>query len=352
MRDDGGGPVEPGGNEPRSRGQRLEDVAARAGVSRATVSRVVNGGARVAESTRLAVEAAIEELGYTPNRAARSLAGRHSDTVALVVSEPSARLFADPFIAATIRGAAVGLARSRYQLVLLMIQDEADHSRVERHLLWGDTDGVLLLSARSDDGLPAMLAEAGIACVLAGRPPTDAPGVGFVDADNVGGARQAVAHLLAAGRRTVASVAGPADMAPGVDRRAGWAKALVDGGYEAHDDLVVVTEFTREAGAEATRELLARRPDLDAIFAASDLQAVGALDALRQSGRRVPDDVAVVGFDDSDLARSADPPLTTVRQPLEELGTAMVELLLAQLDEDAEPHGVVLATELVVRQSA
>jgi DNA-binding LacI/PurR family transcriptional regulator len=236
--------------------------------------------------------------------------------------------------------------------VLLMIQDEADHSRVERHLLWGDTDGVLLLSARSDDTLPAMLAEAGIACVLAGRPPADAPGVGFVDADNVGGARQAVAHLLAAGRRTVASVAGPADMAPGVDRRAGWAKALVDGGFAADDDLVVATEFTREAGAEATRELLARRPDLDAIFAASDLQAVGALDTLRHSGRRVPDDVAVVGFDDSDLARSAHPPLTTVRQPLEELGTAMVELLLAQLDEDAEPRGVVLATELVVRQSA
>ena len=336
----------------RIRGLRLEDVAARAGVSRATVSRVVNGGARVAEATRVAVEAAIEELGYTPNRAARSLAGRSSDTVALVVSEPSARLFADPFIAGTIRGAALRLARSRYQLVLMMMQDEADHSRVERHLLRSSSDGVLLLSARSDDMLPGMLADAGIACVLAGRPPADTSGVGFVDADNEGGAQQAVAHLLASGRRTVATIAGPPDMAPGVDRRAGWAKALVAGDLEPYDDLVVATEFTRDAGVIAARELLSRHPGLDAIFAASDLQAVGALDALRQAGRRVPDDVAVVGFDDSDLARSADPPLTTVRQPLDELGTAMAELLLAQLDDADEPHGVVLATRLVVRQSA
>lgn len=338
-------------NEGRIRGLRLEDVAARAGVSRATVSRVVNGGARVAESTRVAVEAAIEELGYTPNRAARSLAGRHSDTVALVVSEPSTRLFADPFLAATIRGAAVGLARSRYQLVLVMVQDEADHTRVERHLLRGSSDGVLLLSVRSDDALPGMLAEAGIACVMAGRPPADAPAVGFVDADNVGGAQQAVAHLLASGRDVIATVAGPPDMAPGVDRRAGWAKALVDAGHEPCDELVVATDFTPEGGVTATRELLERRPDLDAIFAASDLQAVGALEALRQAGRRVPEDVAVVGFDDSELARSADPPLTTVRQPLEVMGAAMTELLLAQLDDAVEPHGVVLPTELVVRQS-
>jgi DNA-binding LacI/PurR family transcriptional regulator len=334
------------------RGLRLEDVAARAGVSRATVSRVVNGGARVAEDTRLAVEQAIEELGYTPNRAARSLAGRQSDTVALVVSEPSARLFADPFLAAAVRGIAAGFSTTRYQLVLLLVQGEADHSRAERHLLRGNSDGVLLLSARADDELPGMLAEAGIACVLAGRPPADTPGVSFVDADNVGGAQHAVTHLLTTGRHQVATIAGPPDMAPGVDRRAGWAKALVDGGHEPCDDLVVATDFTRQAGAEATATLLARQPDIDAIFAASDLQAVGAIDALRRAGRRVPDDVAVVGFDDSELARTADPPLTTVRQPLEELGSTMATLLLAQLDEGADPRGVVLATELVVRQSS
>jgi DNA-binding LacI/PurR family transcriptional regulator len=329
----------------------LEDVAARAGVSRATVSRVVNGSPRVSDAARRAVEAAVAELGYEPNRAARSLAGSRSETIALVVSEPSVRLFADPFFAATTLGVTAGLAATRYQLVLMMTQSEADRARAEDHLLRGGTDGVLLLSARDGDPLARRLAEAGIPTVVAGRPPPDAA-VGFVDADNTGGARSAVEHLVGAGRWVIGTVAGPADMAPGVDRRAGWADALATAGRPATDDLVAEADFTREGGARATRALLRRRPDIDALFVASDLMALGALDALRAAGRQVPAQVAVVGFDDSELARSADPPLTTVRQPIEELGREMAAGLLAQLDEGAEPAGVVLRTELVVRRSA
>jgi DNA-binding LacI/PurR family transcriptional regulator len=333
----------------------LEDVAARAGVSRATVSRVVNGSPRVSDRARRVVETAIDEMGYAPNRAARSLAAHRSETIALVVSEPSVRLFADPFFAGTTLGITRALASSRYQLVLLMTQGDGDHERAERHLLRGGADGALLLSTRADDPLAGNLAAAGIPCVVAGRPHADAPGhaaVGYVDADNTGGARLAVAHLLERGRRTVGTVAGPADMAAGADRRTGWDQALREAGAQPEPGLVATADFTRAGGEAATRELLARRPDVDGLFVASDLMAVGALDALRAAGRRVPRDMSVVGFDDSELARSADPPLTTVRQPIEQLGEAMARLLLAQLDAGAPPQGIVLATELVVRRSA
>jgi DNA-binding LacI/PurR family transcriptional regulator len=340
----------------------LEDVALRAGVSRATVSRVVNGNPRVSERVRRAVEQAVAQLGYAPNRAARSLAGSRTDTIALVVSEPSSRLFGDPFLAGTIRGIAAALGESRYQLVLIMIQTKADRERVERHLVRGDADGVLLLSARRNDRLPPLLASAGVPCVIAGHLPrgrkTTAPGdataalVGFVDADNAGGARQAVAHLLARGCQVVGTVAGPGDMVPGADRLAGWRKALAAEGRATPRSLVVEGDFTRAGGAAAARTLLEQHPDVDGIFAASDLMALGVLDVLRAAGRRVPDDVAVIGFDDSDLAADADPPLTTVRQPIDELGAEMVQLLLAQVDRAAPARGVTLATELVVRSSA
>jgi DNA-binding LacI/PurR family transcriptional regulator len=336
----------------------LEDVAARAGVSRATASRVVNGSPQVSDEVRRRVGAAIDELGYAPNRAARSLAGRRSETVALVVSEPSVRLFADPFFAGTTLGVTRVLAGTRYQLVLLMVGGD-DRPRVERHLLQGGADGALVVSARAHDPLPGRLAAAGIPCVVAGRPPRTPPhgsaarpAVGYVDADNVGGAGAAVAHLVARGRHTIATVAGPADMAPGADRRTGWARALRAAGRSAGTELVSAGDFTRAGGRAATEALLARIPGIDGLFAASDLMALGALDTLRAAGRRVPDDVAVVGFDDSELARTTDPPLTTVRQPIEQLGAEMAQLLIAQLEEDAPPTGVVLSTELVVRRSS
>jgi DNA-binding LacI/PurR family transcriptional regulator len=328
----------------------LEDVAARAGVSRATASRVINGSPRVTEETRAAVEQAVKALRYTPNRAARSLAGRTSDTVALVVSEPSARLFGDPFFAGTVRGVAAALAETRYQLVLLATQGDDDRARVERHLLQGTTDGALLLSTRADDPLPRRLAREGLPCVIAGRPAADAP-VGYVDADNEGGARAAVEHLLERGREVIGTVAGPADMAVGADRYEGWRAALLAAGLKPSRSLGARADFTRAGGAAAAERLLERVPAVDAVFAASDLMALGVLDTLRARGRRVPDDVALVGFDDSELAPAADPPLTSVRQPIEQMGREMAALLLARLG-GADPTGVVLPTELVPRASS
>lgn len=342
----------------------LEDVAAHAGVSRATASRVVNGVGRVSPSTRQAVEAAVDALGYVPNQAARSLAGHRTDTVALVVCEPSGQLFADPYFGQVVRGVATALTGTRYLLSLLMAQGEAERARVDRHLVRGNADGVLLVSTRSDDPLPARLAEAGVPCVMAGRP---APGVrvGYVDADNEGGARLAVGYLLARGCRVIGTVAGPAGMAAGADRLAGWRAALADAGLAAPDELSATAPFTRDGAERATTELLARRPDIDGLFVASDLMALGALAVLRRAGRPVPEDVALVGFDDGELAAAADPPLTTVRQPVEGLGLELVRALMAQLAAAGggegggrgvalppAPAAVVLRTELVVRASA
>jgi DNA-binding LacI/PurR family transcriptional regulator len=342
-----------GGRTARMAHPTLEDVAARAGVSRATASRVVNGAARVAPATRRAVETAIDQLGYSPNQAARNLAASRNDTVALVVCEPSGRFFRDPYFGQVIRGVAAELGPTRYQLVLLMVQGEDDRARAQRHLVRGNADGVLLVSTRADDPLPGRLAAAGVPCVLAGRPPEGVE-VGYVDADNVGGAGLAVTHLLGCGRKVIGTVAGPADMAAGADRLDGWHKALADAGRPAPTELVAFAPFTRPGGEHATHQLLARRPDLDGLFVASDLMALGALDALRRAGRRVPEDVGVVGFDDSELAREARPALTTVRQPIEGLGRELAAALLEQLDGDrtAPPAAVVLKTELVLRASS
>jgi DNA-binding LacI/PurR family transcriptional regulator len=319
----------------------LDQVAAHAGVGRGTVSRVVNGSPQVSEQARRAVEAAISELGYVPNLAARALVTRRTDTVALVVAEGEERLFEEPFFARAVRGISSAVAASGRQLVLALSEGRP----LERYLTPQHVDGVLLLSVRADDPLPRQLRDTGLPVVLGGRP-ADGLDVPHVDVDNTGGARAAVAHLQATGRRRIATVTGPLDMVAAQDRLAGYRAAL--GGAEA---LEATGDFTEAGGYRAVRELLTRSPDVDAVFAAGDSMAVGALRALREAGRSVPGDVAVVGFDDSPLAGVTDPPLTTVRQPVEELGRAMAELLVALLT-GGDPASRVLPTELVVRASS
>lgn len=330
----------------------LEQVAALAGVSRATVSRVINSSPRVSPATREAVERAIAQLSYVPNRAARSLVTRRTYSVALVVTEPNVKFFNDPFFARIVHGAIQALEESDYQLVLLTPPAPGARQRLDDYLTAGHVDGALLTSLHGDDPLPWRLHTAGVPTVVAGRPSRSLP-ISSVDADNRGGAREAVRHLVASGRRRIATVTGPTDMPAGIDRLEGYRDALAEAGLPASAELIAEGDFTRDAGAEATTQLLEQRPDLDALFAASDLAALGALRVLHAAGRRVPDDVAVVGFDDSELARGSEPPLTTVHQPIEQLGREATALLLGQLaDPEAEPEHHVLATELVIRQSA
>ncbi|MEV5277189.1 LacI family DNA-binding transcriptional regulator [Streptomyces sp. NPDC051994] len=330
----------------------LEAVAARAGVSRATASRVVNGGTGVRAPLVAKVRQAVEELGYVPNPAARSLVTRRTGAVAVIVAEPETRFFSDPFFSQQIRGISQELTAHDTQLVLLLVEGAADYGRVARYLTGGHVDGALAFSLHDEDPLPAIARGSGMLTVYGGRPgwPTPVP---YVDADNRGGAREAVRHLLSIGRRRIAHIAGPLDQTASADRLDGYRDMLP----EADPALVAEGAFTPGSGSRAMAELLARRPDLDAVFAANDLMASGALRVLRERGRRVPEDVALVGFDDmASVAEATDPPLTTVRQEIVEMGRLMARLLLRGLDqrdgEAAPPASVITPTTLIRRASA
>ncbi|MER6673435.1 LacI family DNA-binding transcriptional regulator [Streptomyces sp. NPDC000983] len=331
----------------------LEEVAAHAGVGRGTVSRVINNEAGVRDSTRRAVQRAVAELGYVPNLAARTLAGRRADAVALVMTEQDWRLFGEPFFSETVTAVGDALGGASVQLLLTLVRTEDERRRFVEYARGGRVDGVLLMSVRADDRLPDMLADAGLPTVLLGRRSGDER-VTHVDADNVGGAREAVAHLVRGGRRSIAAVTGPLDMYVARCRLLGYRQALAAAGLPDDASLTVEGDFSEASGRRATAELLLLHPGLDAVFAASDTMAAGALAELRAAGRRVPEDVAVVGFDDFQLARHTDPPLTTVRQPLKEIGATMVRLLLEEIErpETTAWRHVVLRTRLVVRDSA
>ncbi|GHJ15064.1 MULTISPECIES: LacI family DNA-binding transcriptional regulator [unclassified Micromonospora] len=327
----------------------LEAVARRAGVSRATVSRVVNGSTTVAESIQQAVRLAVEELGYVPNLAARSLVTQRTDSVALVMPEAATRVFSDDQVfPGIIRGAAQELEAADKQLVLMLAGSPAGHERVERYTTGRHVDGVLFASLHGEDPLPGRLARLGIPVVCSGRP-LDGADVPYVDVDHEGGVTRAVEHLIATGRRRIATIAGPQDMVAGIERLIGYRAALTAAGLP---ELVAYGDFTRESGTAAMRALLAADPELDAVFAASDLMAHAALRALREAGRRVPEDVAVIGFDDIETAAYTEPPLTTVRQPIVELGRAMTRQLLRIAAGEHVEQALMLPTELILRDSA
>ncbi|HKD96563.1 MAG TPA: LacI family DNA-binding transcriptional regulator [Micromonosporaceae bacterium] len=342
---------------PRSPGRpTLDQVAALAGVGRGTVSRVVNESPQVSPAAREAVERAIAELGYVPNRAARALVTQRTDSVALVVSESEDRVFGEPFFARIIRGVSSMLTETPLQLWLAMAQSPSERIRIDQHLTNQHVDGVLLLSLHDEDPLPKLLADRGLPVVFGGRPAAmlhdSAAGASFVDVDNIGGARMATAHLIGRGRRRVATITGPLDMGVGVARLEGYRQAVAEAGLPADDGLVGYGDFSEASGAAAMRTLLATRPDVDAVFAASDPMALGALRVLREAGRDVPGDVAIVGFDDSVLARQTDPALSSVHQPVEEMGRAMARLLYDRIRgvPPQEPY-VILGTHLVLRDS-
>ncbi len=339
----------------------IEQVAVLAGVSRATVSRVLNGKSTVDESLRRRVTVAVEQLGYEPNPAARALVSRRTNTLALVASEPDVRVFGDPFFAGIVRGVTTEASAAGLQVALLMPHTSAELDQVERYVRSGAADGVLLISEHSTyDPLPRALATAGVPLVIGGRPLAGQPQVPYVDNDNIDGARLAARRLVEIGRRRIGTVTGPADMSAGIDRLEGFRLEL-GAAFDGH--LVEHGDFTQAGGEAAASRLLARAPDIDALFAASDLTAFGAMRAIRSSGRRIPQDVAIVGFDDIDLAASTEPPLTTVRQQTILQGRAMVRLLLARtrpelalnelegIPDLSDVDHLVLSVGLVIRDS-
>ena len=329
----------------------LEMVAAIAGVSRSTVSRVVNGSTNVKPGAMSAVQAAIEELNYVPNRAARSLASRRTEVIALVIPESTAMVFGDPFFASIVQGVAMHLANTEYTLNL-MIAVESRPDKTRRYLMGGNVDGALIVSHHSGDHSYAHL-EQTLPVVYAGRPlhPDEHGGNYFVGVDDIAGERVAIEHLIERGRTAIGVIAGPQDMPPGLDRLEGWRQAVRRLGMESAE-LVEYGDFTPESGAQAMRRLLSRGVPIDAIVAANDQMAVGAYTAIREYGLKVPDDIAVVGFDDNYFGLTAQPPLTTVHQPSVELGSTMAEVLVKLIRQEPVERITILPTSLIVRQSS
>ncbi|GHI26347.1 transcriptional regulator [Streptomyces hydrogenans] len=326
-------------------------MAREAGVSRGTVSRVLNGGHYVSPAAKAAVDAAIRRTGYVVNRHARSLITGKSDSVAFLLTEPQERFFEDPNFNVLLRACTQALADRDIPLILMIAGTEDERRRNLRYIEAGHVDGVLLVSSHSGDPVVARLHEAGVPVVACGKPLGQTTRIGYVAADDRDGAREMVRHLHATGRRRIATVTGPLDTPGGVERLAGYRETLAACGLPADDALVVTGDYSRASGAEAARTLLERAPDIDAVFVASDLMAQGVLDALARAGKRVPEDIAVGGFDDSPAALSSQPPLTTIRQPWDRISAEMVRTLLARIAGE-DPATVILPTELVVRESA
>ena len=307
----------------------LEEVALAAGVSRSTASRAINGGSRVSPEAQQAVDDAIARLGYIPNRAARSLVTRRTNSIALVVPEPDERVLSDPFFAATLRGINSSLRDWDLQLVLLIAQPGEASGRIARYLRNGHVDGAIVVSHHRRDDLESAIEASRLPAVFVGRPFRDFPSLRFVDVDNVAGGALATNHLLSQGRSNIAHVAGPSDMTSGEDRLAGWRQALAAAGMA--EGPVARGDFTTAAGVQAMETILALDPSVDAVFAASDLMAMGVLRVLAKHGRSVPEDVAVIGYDDLGVAEGALPALTTISNPVVRMARYATDELLASL---------------------
>ncbi|MET8130805.1 MULTISPECIES: LacI family DNA-binding transcriptional regulator [unclassified Streptomyces] len=334
----------------RRRPPTIHDVAREAGVSRGTVSRVLNGGHYVSPTAAEAVNAAIRRTGYVVNRHARSLITGRSDSVGFLLTEPQERFFEDPNFNVLLRGCTQALAAHDVPLLLMLAGTQDERRRITRYITAGHVDGVLLVSSHSGDPVAEQLREAGVPLVACGKPIGLGSKVSYVAADDRDGARDMVTHLLSLGRRRIGMVTGPLDTPGGVERLAGYREVLAEAGVEADDRLIASGDYSRASGEAGAEQLLDRAPDMDAVFVASDLMAQGVLAALRKAGRRVPEDVSVGGFDDSPAATAATPALTTIRQPWDRISSEMVRVLLAQIGGD-DPAAVILPTELVRRES-
>ncbi|MCP3768312.1 MULTISPECIES: LacI family DNA-binding transcriptional regulator [Streptomyces] len=335
----------------RRRPPTIHDVAREAGVSRGTVSRVLNGGHYVSPSAAEAVNAAIRRTGYVVNRHARSLITGRSDSVGFLLTEPQERFFEDPNFNVLLRGCTQALAAHDIPLLLMIAGTQAERRRIVRYITAGHVDGVLLVSSHSGDPVAEELRAAGVPLVACGKPIGLGSKVSYVAADDRDGARDMVRHLLGLGRRRVGVVTGPLDTPGGVERLAGYKEVLAEAGIGIDERLIVSGDYSRASGEAGAERLLAGAPDMDAVFVASDLMAQGVLAALHRAGRRVPQDVAVGGFDDSQAAVATSPGLTTIRQPWDRISSEMVRVLLAQVGGE-DPATVILPTELVRRESA
>jgi DNA-binding LacI/PurR family transcriptional regulator len=325
----------------------LDEVAERAGVSRSAASRVINNAPHVSKAKREAVQRAVVDLGYVPNATARALATQQVGAVVLAISSDNPQVFADPFFAEVVVGVNSVLEETELELMLLLATSTRGQTRLEQLLRTRQADGVMLMSMHGDDPLAALADKADVPVVFGGCPVNFEPRY-YVDADNRGGARLATEHLVAAGRTRIATITGRMDEGAGTARYKGYQEALAVAGLDA--SRVVHGDFSEDGGSRAMEELLAKHPDLDGVFIASDQMAIGALRVLKDAGKAIPGDVAIVGFNDITSARHTEPPLTTIAQPIQSLGREMARMLLTLISGDT-PTPLILPTRLIPRSS-
>ncbi|MBU1662354.1 MAG: LacI family transcriptional regulator [Chloroflexi bacterium] len=329
----------------------LEDIAKLAGVSRSTVSRVVNAHPSVRKDVRQRVLNVIESTGYYPNAAARSLASQHSWTIGLILPHSVSFFFTDPYYPHLIKGIAQACNQYNYTLALFLVGTKEDEEKIfPRVSRRGLLDGVIVQSGHhGDQGIIGCMVDANKPLVVVGRP-FRSDNVSYIDIDNINAACNAVSHLVRAGRQRIATITGPVNSTVGIDRKEGYRKALIERGKEIDEALIREGDFTEAGGYYAMQQLLPARPD--AVFAASDIMAIGAMRATRDAGLRIPEDIAFVGFDDFPVATLSDVQLTTIRQPVVQFGYKAVELLIDLITNGIQPvRHIIMGTELVIRDS-
>jgi len=326
----------------------LEDIARLSGVSRSTVSRVINADSNVKEETRQKVLQVIQNINFQPNLAARGLAAGRTNTIGLVIPAGVSTLFADPYFPQLIQGVSTACNARDYSVMLWLAEPEYERRMIRQILHNGLVDGVIVSSTLMNDPIVNSLYESRMPFILVGRHPT--LDVNYLDVDNVQSGREATLHLLRLGRKRIATITGPQDQIAGFDRLKGYQLALEERQHPYLPELVVEGDFTEAGGYTGMLRLLPMKPD--AVFVASDMMAMGANRAIREANLCIPDDVAIIGYDDIPAASKADPPLTTVRQPIRSMGSVAVETLIDIIAHPgSEIRHIIVATELVIRSS-
>lgn len=334
------------------RAMTIERIAELASVSRSTVSRVLNNHPNVRAAVRERVWEIVQQQSFTPNAAARTLVTKRTNIVGLLLLQSAQETFNDPFFSLLVPAIVEACARRGRPVMLSMVTADQELTYYRSVLRGGHMDGLLVGTNVVDDPILPMLLQDGMPLVLQGRHPYY-PQAHWVDVDNLQASAQAVEHLITHGRRRIATLMLPLTLISGTDRRDGYKRALLQRRMQIEPELMVETDASAASGRRGMEQLLQLPHPPDAVFAHSDSLALGALSAIRAAGLRVPEDIAVVGFDDQPSAASAEPSLTTVRQPIAELGALGVDLLLSIIDgRIAEPQHLTLPTEFIVRASA
>ncbi|MCC6731163.1 MAG: LacI family DNA-binding transcriptional regulator [Chthonomonadales bacterium] len=337
---------------PRPPSPTIKDVAARARVSVATVTNVLHGRCgRFSGETEEAVRRAIVQLGYRPNEVARTLVRRRSDTLAVVLDHLGESLMQNPYFSMLFDGFLFAAIERGYQVKTVALPGR-DMDSIRRHTEDGSVDGAMLAAPKVASPLLDWVECCSLPCVVAGMIPASAR-VSCADVDDEGAVHEAVRWLVSLGHRRIGLIGGPPDYWSARQREVGYRRALRDSGIDPPASWLGRGDFSTESGRRAVLPLMAVRPALTAVLCCNDWMALGALEALRRQGIRVPDDLSIVGFDDAEAAHVAHPPLTTIRQPVREIGARAADILIRQVEQGCgAPERVVFPGVLVRRESA